>query len=85
MKTALAVDAGGMFLEIASALLLAFLGYAVYVLHWTRAEPGLGGPIDDFIAAEDEGELAQLSYCSTAHAPSLCAVCAARPSALRRF
>lgn len=48
-----------MFLEIATGLALSFFGYAVYVLFWSKADPGLGGPIEAFIAAEDDGELAQ--------------------------
>lgn len=60
------VSAGRMILEVVSTLVLCFFGYAVYVLYWTKAEPGLGGPIEDFIAAEDDGELAEPSDCTTA-------------------
>lgn len=48
-----------MLLAIATSLVLSlFFGYAVYVLFWSKADPGLGGPIEAFIAAEDDGELA---------------------------
>ena len=49
-----------MLLAILTTLVLSFFfGYAAYVLCWTKADPGTGGPIEAFIAAEDDSELVE--------------------------
>ncbi len=62
-----------MLLAILTTLVLSFFfGYAAYVLCWTKADPGTGGPIEAFIAAEDDSELVEPWHRLPAtHAPTV--------------